>query len=335
VIGYYVHHHGRGHVNRMRSVVEKLRTPCTVLSSLPPEDDVDVGWVHLPRDDDDHDPEDVTARGRLHWVPRHGAGLAARSAQVATWIAEQRPELVVVDVSVEVALLSRLCGVPVVVVAMPGRRDDPAHALAYDIADAVLAPWPPGRRTDWPAAWLAKTTFLGSISRFDGWSRTVRSVTPTGRHGLLLWGSGGNDSAEEVLTSLRAGAPHWRWTLAGAGGQRLDPTATWDALCRAEVVVTHGGQNAVAEVAAARQRAVVIADERPFDEQRATVDWLQDAGLAATAYGCPEPGEWPRLLQRARAVDPTRWSGWSSGHGARTAALALDDLAKELGGRDR
>ena len=65
------------------------------------------------------------------------------------------------------------------------------------------------------------------------------------------------------------------------------------------------------------------------------VGWLSDAGLAATAYECPAPGEWPDLLERARAIDPSRWSVWSSGHGARTAARALDDLAQELGGGHR
>ena len=332
MIGYYVHHHGRGHVSRMRCVVEHLITPCTVLSSLPPENGVAAEWVHLPRDDDDPDPQDVTAGGRLHWVPRHDDGLAARSARIAAWIVEHRPRLMVVDVSVEVVVLSRLCGVPVVVAAMPGRRDDPAHELAYDLADAILAPWPAGQETGWPSSWTSKTTFLGSISRFDGWPAT--SAPRSGR-GLVLWGTGGAGVGERVLDSLVRGAPDWWWTVAGITGRRLDPTATWDALCRAEVVVTHGGQNAVAEVAAARQRAVVIADERPFDEQRATVGWLSDAGLAATAYECPAPGEWPDLLERARAIDPSRWSVWSSGHGARTAARALDDLAQELGGGHR
>lgn len=53
-------------------------------------------------------------------------------AQLSGWIASERPRLLVVDVSVEVALLTVLCGVPTVVVAMPGTRDGgtrPADAV--------------------------------------------------------------------------------------------------------------------------------------------------------------------------------------------------------------
>ena len=42
-------------------------------------------------------------------------------ARLSAWIAESRPRVIVVDVSVEVALLARLFGIPVVSVALPGR----------------------------------------------------------------------------------------------------------------------------------------------------------------------------------------------------------------------
>ena len=48
----------------------------------------------------------------------------------------------VVDVSVEVAILVRLLGVPVVVMAMPGDRIDAPHDLVYQAADHILAAWP-------------------------------------------------------------------------------------------------------------------------------------------------------------------------------------------------
>ena len=55
----------------------------------------------------------------------------------------RRPsEPAVIDVSVEVATLLRLLGVPVVVVAMPGERVDAPHTLVYQLADHILAAWP-------------------------------------------------------------------------------------------------------------------------------------------------------------------------------------------------
>ncbi|MGZ5398528.1 MAG: glycosyltransferase [Nocardioides sp.] len=329
MIGYYVHHQGRGHETRMRCIAEHLGEPVTVLSSLPPGKNEHIPWVELPRDDEMPGPEDVTAHGRLHWVPRHDPGLALRSARIAAWITTTRPALVVVDVSVEVAVLSRVCGIPVVVVGMPGRRDDPAHALGYDLAEAILAPWPAGHQTGWPDSWNKKTVFLGAVSRFDGW--TVPAPAEPGHRGprgLLLWGAGGEATGAQVLASLRTGAPDWHWDVAGLEGRLLGPEQTWRAMAAADVVVTHAGQGSVAEVAAARRPAVVIADDRPFDEQRCTVRRLERARLAATAVGCPPPDECGRLLAEALALDPRRWSSWNPGDGASRAARHLERLAR-------
>jgi hypothetical protein len=335
VIGYYVHHQGRGHLTRMRCVTERVARPVTVLSSLPPGPGEQRPWVTLARDDTCEHPEDVTAGGALHWVPRHDAGLAQRSARVAGWIAETRPQLLVVDVSVEITALARLCGTPVVVMAMPGERRDRAHALAYDIADALLAPWPPGLHTGWPERWTEKTVFLGGVSRFDDWpgARTRRSRRAGRRRGLVLWGSGGDDLGPRVLRSLRAGTPDWTWETAGLEGRQLDATATWGALRDAELVVTHGGQNAIADVAAAQVPGVVVADDRPFGEQHRTVGWLADLELAATATGCPPPEAWHSLLTRATSLDTRRWALWNDGEGAGRAARALEGLSHEPAGR--
>ena len=171
MIGYYVHHQGAGHLRRMESITAHSHQDVTVLSSLPRPASYRGGWVHLAPDDQDPFPRDVTAGGTLHWAPRHDPGLARRSAQILAWLADARPALVVVDVSVEVALLVRLAGVPVVVAAMRGDRCDRPHATAYDLADVLVAPWPEESPEPWPRHWLDKTVHLGGLSRFDGWTR--------------------------------------------------------------------------------------------------------------------------------------------------------------------
>ncbi len=226
--------------------------------------------MRLAPDDQDPRPRDVTAGGTLHWAPRHDPGLARRSAQILAWLADARPSLVVVDVSVEVALLVRLAGVPVVVAAMRGDRSDRPHVTAYDLADALLAPWSEDVPAPWPQRWLDKTTHVGALSRFDGWHRPAHRVSTGRPTALLLWGEGGGGPTDQEIARMRAATPEWDWQLAHPGS-RLGPEQLWAALCGADVVVTHGGQNAVAEVAAARAPAVVVAGPRPFDEQHHTV----------------------------------------------------------------
>ncbi|MFG3280973.1 glycosyltransferase [Streptomyces sp. NPDC048111] len=329
MIGYYVHHQGRGHLHRAQCIAAHVPGPVTLLSSLPRPDAWRGPWVDLPPDTA-AEPVDATARGRLHWVPLHHDGHRERMGIIARWIVRERPALFVSDVSVEAAALARLMGVPVVVAAMRGDRRDEAHRLGYDLADALLAPWPgslpePG----WPAHWHAKTVHTGSISRYDGRPRPTRRCGPDGRGAgnevVVMLGAGGADVTPEQLQEAARATPGWSWTVLGGPDTPWveDP---WPLLCRAGVVVTHAGQNAIAECAAARVPAVVIPQDRPHGEQRATARALARGGLATVCDAWPGPHEWPALLAEAVAR-PERWAHWSPGDGAEQAGRLLTERA--------
>lgn len=328
MIGWYVHHHGRGHVHRAAAIAARLRTPVTGMSTLPAPDGWAGEWVRLPPDADGSDPVDPTARGVLHWAPLHHRGLRDRTALISGVLARPELRLVVVDVSVEVTLLARLSGLPVVVVAQPGDRTDRPHRTAYDLAERLLAPWPPAG-----PPLPERGVHLGAISRFDD----RPPLPPPGRRRVLvLWGAGGVDVTPGDLRAAAAATPDWTWDVAGppAGGPgpanlrwRGWCDDVWGALGGADVVVTHAGQNAVAEVAAARRAAVVVAQDRPHDEQRTTAAALDRAGIAVARTRWPAPGHWPSVLDEAVARGGEGWKQWSFGDGAARAAAVLDELA--------
>jgi hypothetical protein len=332
VIGYYAHHQGVGHLTRMQSIAAAMDEPVWGLSSATAPPGWTSGWTHLARDDDPDPAElarhgDPSAHGVLHWAPRGHDGLARRSAQIAEWVVQERPRALVVDVSVEVAVLARLCGVPTVVVAMPGDRSDRAHLLAYDTADALLAPWPRGSHdTGWPHEWTDKAWFVGGISRFDHLTPQPSPVPPITGGGtvLVLWGAGGRSTTAAELDAARAATPSWTWVERAPG--IASDTSLWDQLQQADVVVTHAGQNAVAEVAAARRAAVVIAQPRPFDEQEATARQVEALGVAVGRTTWPSADSWPALLHLALARGGQGWSRWSTGAGAADAAAQLRAL---------
>jgi hypothetical protein len=141
---------------------------------------------------------------------------------------------------------------------------------------------------------------------------------------LLVWGAGGTDVSSSDIRDARAATAGWQWVERSPDSPSPD---LWAELRAADVVVTHAGQGAVADVAAARRPAVIVAQERPFDEQRATAAAVARLGVAV---GLPEwpadAGDWPGLLQRAVESGGARWSRWSSGHGADDAARHLDAL---------
>nr|WP_240189394.1 galactosyltransferase-related protein [Nakamurella flavida] len=213
---------------------------------------------------------------------------------------------------------------------MRGDRSDRPHRLAYDAAHLLLAPWSAEfSEPDWPAEWLSRAVHTGAISRFAG--RAAAPVVPHAgpRRVLVLWGTGGDaDEVGPAVSAARAATPDAQWRIAGVGADA--GADVWELLAWADVVVTHGGQNAVAEVAASRRPAVVLADDRPHGEQEATARALSGAGLAVTVTGWPEPARWADLLDRAVAIDPQGWSRWAPDSAARDAAAVIDGAAREV-----
>lgn len=325
MIGYYVHHVGRGHLRNATCIAAALDGEVTALSSLPPPDGWAGPWIRLERDDSGPPARYPTAHGRLHWAPVLDPGLAARMARIAEWIHAARPTALVVDVSVEVAVFARLMGVPVVVQALPGDRSDAAHQLGYSLADAILAPWPDlgGMARDL-RPWADRTHHVGGLSRFTG--RPTTAVPRARPRVLVLQGDGGTSVGPAEVAAAAVATPDWDWHRLGPGSWSEDP---WPELCAADVVVTHAGLGALADVAAAGRPAVVIPEDRPHDEQRTTAGALAQVGVAVTSDHWPDASRWPDLLARALAVGGSGWQRWGTDGAAERAARIIETVAGE------
>ncbi|MCS5480354.1 hypothetical protein NYP18_11890 [Corynebacterium sp. YIM 101645] len=315
MIGFYAHHQGRGHLQRCRAIMAELGAEAQLLSTDATAD------VVLADDAAPGAPAlDTTARGTLHYVPYRRAGLTRRMAEIAAWIDEHRPAAFYVDVSVEVALLARLLGVPVVTLAMPGVRDDAAHQLAYRQADAIIAAWP-----DWvpvPAHLHPHADRLhpvGGISRFGQPAGPVPDCDV-----VVLSGRGGTGWTDGQWAQVRAACPGRDFVFLGRD-RFVDDPMPW--LAAANVVVSAAGQNSVADIASAQARAVILPQERPFAEQRATASLLDAAGLAVVAHDFPGPAAWPGLLEQAQSLDST-WHRWQTSGAASRAAEAIRKVAE-------
>jgi hypothetical protein len=328
VIGYYVHHQGSGHLHRMQCLARYLQTPVTVLTSVPRPQGYSGPWVELPLDvGESQTVVDPTANGTVHWAPVHGQGLRDRMAMIAQWVQQTRPTLMVVDVSCEVARFVRLMGVPVVVAAMRGDRQDRMHRDTYDMALALLAPWPASApEPGWPEHWLTKTWHVGAFSRADDRPRLPRSLASSGKRVALLWGSGGSDVDTGDVAAARAATPGWDWDVMGLPGHAWIADS-WPTLCGADVIVSHAGQNAIAEIAAARRPAIVLPQQRPHGEQDATAQALARCGLATVIRDWPAAERWPALLAGATAGQLPQWEQWAPGDGAQRAAALIDAAA--------
>jgi hypothetical protein len=321
MIGYYVHHQGRGHLQRALALAAELDEPVTGLSSLTRPPTWRGPWRDLPPDDGARDLRDVTANDQLHWVPLGDPGLRSRAAVVSEWITTTTPRLLIADVSVEMALLARLHGVPVVSVVLPGRRADHAHLLGFRASTGLVAMWPPhvcGMTPGLPSDVKDRITFVGAVSRLSPYDAAPLPPGRARRRVVVLQGLGGSSLTRRTSRELEQSTPGWEWVVVGAEADWVDDPGPL--LRSADVVVTQAGQGSLADVAACRRPAVVIPAPRPHDEQVTTAAVLSHDQLPALVLpDFPDDG-WDELLEQAAALDGGRWESWCDGRAARRFA---------------
>ncbi|MEW1835319.1 glycosyltransferase [Microbacterium sp. NPDC079995] len=320
-LGWYVHHHGRGHLTRLLAIAPHLDAEVDCLSTLAAPSGLPSGWTWtvLDRDDDGGSPIDPTVAGMLHWAPIGHSGHRSRLSVIAAAAVDGRWDGMVVDTSVEITLLARLLGLRTVVVTQPGHRVDGPHMLGFAAADTVLAPWARGILSPPHLEALGeKVVHTGGISRFAG-----RSATRARSDEVVLLG-GGEDAVVGPAAIRDAEKATGRpWRVLGGGAWADDP---WSALVSAGVVVSWAGQNAIADLAAAEAPAVVVPQDRPFDEQRETGRALHRAGLAQVREEWPTAAQWPELIDRAASARP-EWERWEvAGAPGRAAAAIVDTM---------
>jgi len=338
VIGYYAHHRGAGHLNRAMSIARELSDDVTILSSSPRPAEFSGGWVDLPLDHSAHDREpsaDASAHGALHWVPLASDGLFSRMSAIAQWLREAEPSVVVVDVSVEVALLVRLHGIPVVTMAQPGDRTDAAHTLGYRASSAIVAVWPEGV----PALRVAddiagRVEAVGAISRIP----VVAPLRRDPQQIAVLAGLGtrGQSALDIAVRAAREALPDARWVvLSGADSATVAHTLRTSAL-----VFAHCGENALAEIAASRIPAIIVPESRPHEEQQAMGIALGASGMPVTVVDMVEHGlgaeaaetavqnvDWELLVRETSQLDGEVWSAWCDGDAAARAAAIVERVA--------
>ena len=217
-IGYYAHHHGAGHVTRALAIARHLPGSMTLFGSNLPDErpHANVDYCPLPVDVDEHTVvESFTA---LHYAPLAVAGLRERMGALVDWFREAWPCLLVVDVSVEVALLARLCGVPTIYVRQHGERFRCRSFARLRLRDAFAGALSDEfRRTRLcPKAGWQKTDYTGLISRYertDGAS--PRSKTNASRRDRDLRARWHRLHRRPSRRRWRARVRDWQWTVAG------------------------------------------------------------------------------------------------------------------------
>jgi hypothetical protein len=339
VIGYYVHHQGDGHRQRALEIASAAPDRFVLLGTGLTGRTSGVASVDLADDRPEaaeafSGRDDVAARpAALHYAPYHHPGIRSRAACFADWIALTSPALVVVDVSVEMAMLARLCSTPVVYVRLSGDRSDPAHLDAFRGAAALLAPFHQaldGLAPDWVRH---KTRYVAP----RGAGRPGR-----GSGVLVVHGRGGSPLDGARLAEIAALTPDTPWI--GVGPITAPPVLPpnlqlrgWienvaEEINKAEIVVGAAGDGLVNAVISADKPFVCLPEPRAYGEQATKAAALARVGAAVVLDHWPEASRWPGLLEDSLALRASDRRALQ-GEGLRAAADWLLGLAAELEAR--
>lgn len=334
LVGLYLHDRP-GPLGRARAIVPRLSSR-VALFRRGPADPVfdDVGSISVPPPPSKAVPL-VDATGDAVLGPR----LATR---LARWVEEDEPALLVVDGPLDVALLARLIGVPVVPVRRPFAGVGAAAGAVHELAAAWLAPFPAALEpVDTPPEIRRRSVHAGFVSRFEGrrlGQRAARrriGVPEDGRHVTVIAGSDGLNLDARAIQTASATASAWTFSVLGpcsgvdTSGSRVRFEGWCDDvfphLVAADVVIAGASCSAIADVAAAGRPLALVPGAEP--EGRALATALEQLGAAVVLDGWPGPVAWPALL--AELLDlPTRpLRSLADGRASRRAARWIDAWA--------
>lgn len=356
-LGYYAHHHGSGHCRQIDKLAALLpaeaRQQLTVFTSVTSDTytfaAIDEGRiVRLPAEDERADDVLAGRAGQywqpasLHYSPVGNSDIQQRSHKILDTIHQRHIDLMVVDVSVEVAMLCRAASVPYLYVRLPGIRDDEPHLNALAGALALLAPYPRTLESAMTPDWLAKKTlyldFINTEQRnaqnYQDFIKDLIQLT-TDEEALssmlegkntptivtVIKGYGGHQAIDAKLPELRQLLPHaFIISLGPIDDDKrhyvdiaADVNDVTPFIEHSNYLLMACGLNAVAQAYDYATPLVVLPDDRPHQEQEVMAEVLIAQGRALS---------WQQFKALINASGKHKLSGETANQSTQTHSLS-------------
>jgi len=363
-LGYYAHHHGSGHCRQIDKLAALLPTEArqqlTVFTSVTSEayrfaaiDEAQV--VRLPAEDERADDVLAGREGQnwqpasLHYSPVGNSDIQQRSHKILDTIYQRHIDLMIIDVSVEVAMLCRAASVPYLYVRLPGLRDDEPHLNAFAGALALVAPYPRTLESTKTPEWISqKTLYLDFINTEQRDAQTYRDFikylmqlttdekalslmlndkdkdTPT--IVTVIKGYGGHQAIDAKLPELRQLLPYAFIISLGPIDEdkrhyvdiAVDVSDVTPFIEHSDYLLMACGLNAVAQAYDYATPLVVLPDDRPHQEQEVMAEALIAQGRAFS---------WQQFKDLMIASVTHKLSGKTVNQSARIQSLSKPDNA--------
>lgn len=330
-IGYYAHHHGSGHCRQADKLAAllpiSLRDNFIVFTSLATDaytfKTINDNQIIRLRPEDEREDDVLPGRAgsywqptSLHYSPVGNRDIQNRSLQLLNAIQEYNVDLMIIDVSVEVAMLCRTASIPYLYVRLAGIRNDAPHIDAFAGALGLLAPYPNTLEAAETENWLKqKTLYLGFLSdksaksiSYEELIASLADLIKDDKNGLksatkfhcadntkqklkiitVIKGYGGHEAIDARLPELRE--MHSDSLIISLGPIANDKRSYTDIaahvtdvspfLIHSDLLIMACGLNATAQAYHHQTPLVVLPDERPHREQEVMAEALIAQGRA-------------------------------------------------------
>ncbi|WP_031428565.1 hypothetical protein [Flavimarina sp. Hel_I_48] len=293
MIAYYAHQHGSGHSNCAQILANSDPENVLVLTSYPFVFSRGTQVYFLPSEDPDgsgapsgsYDTPDY-----LHYSPVGQTSIQKRSATLLNVCLANSVELLIVDVSVEIAALCRAASIPYAYVRLLGKRSDTAHLQAFRGAVVLLAYYPMALEPEDTPLWIReKTIYLGFLSRFEQKTQYIKPKEI--KNIVVLSGKGGNDKLLSLYPFIKNRFKESRLHFFnGCEVVHVEGNSTYhphtseieDWINNADAVITSCGLNTISELLYLKKTILSVAEERPYDEQIIFQEQLEARGLVCS-----------------------------------------------------
>lgn len=196
------------------------------------------------------------------------------------------PDLVVIDVTPEFAIYSRLLGYKTVEMLLTGKKDDLRTEISYSSVDHIVVPYPKGfiDVSYWPEKVRNKMFYSGAFSRFDGLKITSKEQAKakiSAKQGkkLIVCAFGRGDLDNEVVKKINELAKEQEFSNCEFKLLQ-DVKNVEDYLNAADCVISGAGDNTVAENAYFKVPMILIPLVRSYGEQTSKAEALEKMGAA-------------------------------------------------------
>ena len=233
----------------------------------------------------------ITLPHYLHYSPVGLEKVRKRSLQILQGIDELGVELVIVDISAEVAALLRASSIPYVYVRLFGDRRDAAHEEAFRGAMGLIAYFPEALESDITPAWVReKTTYLG-FKPTEQPTEVSKAIPLPPNSILFIRGFGDARALEEALTQVQRRHPERPLVGVGEFSPQANQLLTTSFgvvddiqpyLTAAPLVIAACGSNLTAEILRAGRPFVPVPCKRPYAEQTQIAAAVCRAGLGTS-----------------------------------------------------